>query len=475
MTSISGLAGQPAHVLSSAIARREISCVEVVSAHLDRIDGMEPTHHAFASRRPRADVLSEAQERDAELSRGERRGWLHGLPHAVKDLSDVAGLPTTSGFFPLEQAPVAAADSLFVERLRAAGAVFVGKTNTPEFGLGSHTYNQIAATTRNAVDPARSAGGSSGGAAVAVALGMLPVADGSDFMGSLRNPPGWNGVLGLRPTFGRIPDFEDELFTVSGGVAGPIARNAVDLAMLLATMSGPSRRAPLSIAEDPATLLERLEDTPDGLRVGWLGDLGGYLPTEPGILSTCEQRLGDFAGIGAVVEQVSLPSAPGFESLEQLWPTWLTYRQSQVGAGLSPLLADPVLGPRLKPEAVWEIESFRALTPADMTAMVRGRHGLYESCRALFADLDVLALPTAQVFPFNADLTWPREIAGTPMSTYHRWMEVTAPATLAGLPALALPAGLGPSGLPIGLQLIGPPRSEALLLRIARALEKLTT
>jgi amidase len=475
MTSTSGLAGRPAHVLSGAIARREISCVEVVTAHLDRIDEMEPTHHALVSRRPRADVLAEAKERDAELSRGERRGWLHGLPHAVKDLSDVEGLPTTSGFFALDQAPVATADSLFVERLRAAGTVFVGKTNTPEFGLGSHTYNQIAPTTRNALDPSRTAGGSSGGASVAVALGMLPVADGSDFMGSLRNPPGWNGVLGLRPTFGRIPDFEGDLFTVGGGVAGPIARNVTDLALLLATMSGPSRRVPLSISEDPATLLDQLQDTPHRLRIGWLADLAGYLPMEAGILSTCEQRLRDFAGIGAVVEQVVLPSTPGFESLEQLWPTWVTYRQSQVGAGLSQLLDDPVLGPRLKPEAVWEINGFRALTPSDVAAMVRGRHGLYESCRHLFADFDMLALPTAQVFPFDADLTWPKEITGTPMTTYHRWMEVTAPATLAGLPALALPAGLGPSGLPIGLQLIGPPRSEGLLLRAARALEKLTT
>jgi amidase len=208
------LVGSPAHLLCDAIAAREVSCVEVVSAHLDRIESLDGTYHAFVSRRPRDAVLAEARERDQELARGERRGWMHGLPHAVKDLSDVRGQPTTGGFTPVDRAPVATDDSLFVGRLREAGAVFVGKTNTPEFGLGSHTYNSIAATTRNAVAPARSAGGSSGGAAVAVALGMVPVADGSDFMGSLRNPPGWNEVLGLRPTFGRVPDLDEDPFTV---------------------------------------------------------------------------------------------------------------------------------------------------------------------------------------------------------------------------------------------------------------------
>lgn len=186
----SELFGTPAHALSAAIEAREVSCVEVVTAHLDRIESLDTVYHAMISVRPRDEVLREARERDEQLARGERLGWMHGLPHAVKDLSDVRGLPTTSGFVKTGSAPVAAEDSLFVARLREAGAVFVGKTNTPEFGLGSHTYNRLGPPTRNAVDPMFSAGGSSGGAAVAVALGMVPVADGSDFMGSLRNPPG---------------------------------------------------------------------------------------------------------------------------------------------------------------------------------------------------------------------------------------------------------------------------------------------
>ena len=199
-----GLFDKSALALSDAIGRREISCVDVVAAHLDRIDSIDGTFHAFISRRPRDEIMAEAAERDSELDRGVWRGWMHGLPHAVKDLSDVRGLPTTSGFRSPSDVPVAEHDDPFVARIRECGAVFVGKTNTPEFGLGSHTYNAIGPTTRNVVDPTLSAGGSSGGAAVAVATGMVPVADGSDFMGSLRNPPGWNGVLGLRPSPGVV-------------------------------------------------------------------------------------------------------------------------------------------------------------------------------------------------------------------------------------------------------------------------------
>ena len=228
-----------AAALSTAVRERVVTCVEVMTAYLDHIDRINPLVNAIVSRRPRAELLDEAAARDDELRAGHHRGWMHGFPHAVKDLADVAGMKTTYGFFrpPFDVEP-ATADSLFVERLRAAGAIFIGKTNTPEFGLGSHTYNNVFGTTLNAYDQGRSAGGSSGGAAVAVALRMVPVADGSDFMGSLRNPPGWNNVLGLRPSLGRVPSLSPEVFVSRAAVEGPIARTAVDLALLLRTMSG---------------------------------------------------------------------------------------------------------------------------------------------------------------------------------------------------------------------------------------------
>ena len=463
------LFGTPAHALSAAIEAREVSCVEVVTAHLDRIESLDTVYHAMISVRPRDEVLREARERDEQLARGERLGWMHGLPHAVKDLSDVRGLPTTSGFVKSGSAPIAAEDSLFVARLRDAGAVFVGKTNTSEFGLGSHTYNSLGPPTRNAVDPMFSAGGSSGGAAVAVALGMVPVADGSDFMGSLRNPPGWNHVLGLRPTIGRVPDLSDDLFSAAAGVDGPIARDSRDLALLLATMAGYDDRVPLSLTDDPRLLAPDLHPLRPPIRVGWLADLGGYLPMEAGILAVCEDALRRWAD--ADVEPALLPTAEGYGGVDELWPAWLALRFLQVGGALAPLAGDRATWDRMKPEAQWEVEGYRRLTVDEVVQSSRVRSGLYRSFRSLFERFDVLALPTAQTWPFPVDLEWPRRVAGVQMNSYHRWMEVTALATMAGLPVLALPAGHGDLGLPIGLQLIGPARSEGRLLRIAAAAE----
>ena len=465
------IAGSAAHTLSAAIASRELSCVEVVQAHLARIDDEQVTYRPLVSQRPRTEILAEANERDLELARGEYRGWMHGLPHAVKDLAAVKGLPTTLGFFPVDEAPIADQDELFVGRLREGGAVFVGKTNTPEFGLGSSTYNGIAQPTANALDASRTAGGSSGGAAVAVARGMVPVADGSDLMGSLRNPPGWNGVLGLRTTFGRVPSIGGDVFRVQGGVDGPIARNARDLALLLSTMSGYDRRAPLSLRDLPTELVSELEDGAEDLRVGWLADLEGYLPTEPGVLSTCKAALDGFKTFGARVEEATLPSVPGFESIDHLWPAWLTFRSSEIGPWLGAFYDNEALRGRMKPEARWEVETYLRLTASDLATASETRSGLFHAFGLLFEDFDVLVLPTAQLFPFDVSTSWPECVAGRRMDTYHRWMEVTVPATLAGLPVLALPAGLGPTELPMGLQVIAPQRSEGLLLRVARAWE----
>jgi amidase len=458
--------------LSVAIRERMVTCVEVMTAYLDHIDRINPHVNAIVSRRPRADLLAEA----AAMDRRPHQGWMHGFPHAVKDLADVTGLRSTYGFFrPPFDLALPEADSLFVERLRAAGAIFIGKTNVPEFGLGSQTYNRVFGTTRNAYDPSRTAGGSSGGAAVAVALHMVPVADGSDFMGSLRNPPGWNNVLGLRPSAGRVPSLSPELFLARPGVEGPIARTALDLALLLRTMSGADARDPLSLPLDPAELTRLDPDRVRGAKVAWLGDLGGYLPMEPEVLRVTRAALDTFAELGVTVTALDgLPAYGPFTGAADLWPTWLTLRHWLTGHGGRELYDSPELRPELKPEIVYEVEGSLPLSGAEvLTASVR-RSALYEAFRRLFATYDYVVLPTAQVMPFDADLHWPAEIAGVAMSSYHRWMEVTTIGTLINAPTLAMPAGFDRDGLPIGLQVIGRHHDDRSLLDLAMAWESRT-
>jgi len=469
---LSGIVLWDAAELSTAIRGKTVSCVEVMTAYLDRIDEINPKVNAIVSRRPRAVLLAEAAEKDRLLRTGEYQGWMHGFPHAVKDLADVAGLPTTYGFV---RGALAPADALFVERIRAAGAIFIGKTNTPQFGLGSHTYNDVFGTTLNAYDQTRSAGGSSGGAAVAVALRMVPVADGSDFMGSLRNPPGWNNVFGLRPSVGRVPDYGGELFVSQAGVIGPIARTATDLALLLETMSGYDDRCPLSLAQ-PARFATDLDAPVRGKKVAWLGDLRGYLPMEPEVLRVTGAALTSFTALGMTVTALDgLPASGTFEGNASLWPTWLVLRHWLAGMAVKDTYDIPAARALMKPEAVYEVEGL--LNHIDGVAVHQAnqaRSGLYEGFRRLFQTYDYIALPTAQVMPFDATLHWPAAIGDTAMSSYHRWMEVTTISTLINAPTLAMPAGFGVTGLPIGLQIIGPNHGESGLLALARAWERQT-
>jgi amidase len=396
-----------------------------------------------------------------------RRGWMHGLPVAVKDLANAAGLPTSMGS-PLFAGQVAAADDLMVARMRAAGAIFIGKTNTPEFGLGSHTFNPVHGATGNAYDPARSAGGSSGGAAVALACGMLAVADGSDMMGSLRNPAGWNNVYGFRPSWGRVPDgAEGETFLHSLSTSGPMARSPRDLAALLEVQAGPEPRRPFCLPREP--FLERISADVTGRRIGWLGDWGGAYAMEPGILALCEAALEDFAALGVTVE--ALP--PHFPAAD-LWRAWLDLRAFANANRLAPLYDDPAKRAQLKPAAIWEIETGRKLTIEAVQAASLIRSHWYACAAELFDRFDALVLPTAQVWPFDIGIVHPEAIGGRAMDTYHRWMEVVIPASLIGLPALAVPAGFGAEGLPMGMQLIGRHGDDLGLLQLAEAWHRAT-
>ncbi len=457
-----GILNMPARAQATAIAAGRFSAEALMRAVLARIGAVNGRLNAIVSMRDADVLLAEARAAD----NAEPRGALHGLPVAVKDLANLRGLPTSLGS-PVFAGQVAAADDPHVARLRAAGAIFVGKTNTPEFGLGSHSYNPVFGATRNPYDVSVTCGGSSGGAAVALATGMLSVVDDSDMMGSLRNPAGWCNVYGLRPTWGRVPSGGGgEVFLHQLSTRGPMARSPGDLALILDVISGAEPGQPLTTTYPPCGVPA---GSAKGKRIGWLGDWGGAWPMEPGILPLCEAALAVFEAAGATVEPLAAP----FDR-DALWRGWTDLRSWSVAAELSGLLEDPATRDRLKPEAVWEIERGRAMSAMAVQRASVIRSDWHRAALALFEEFDALALPTAQVWPFPVETDWPKAIGGVAMDSYHRWMEVVIPASLIGLPAVAVPAGFGAAGLPMGLQLIGRRGDDAALLELAEAYHRAT-
>jgi amidase len=456
--------------LGAGLRQGDFSCREVMQATLARIHAQNPTYNAIVNLADDDLLLAQADEADRDWAAGRDRGWLHGVPVAIKDAADALGFPTTKGCVLLER-NLPTCDSIMTARMKAAGCIVVGKTTTPELGLGSHTFSTLWGHTRNAWDRAVSAGGSSGGSAVSLAQRMLPIADGSDFMGSLRNPAGWNHVYGMRPSQGRVPQGGNaDVWIDLLSTEGPMGRSIEDLGRLLVTQSGFDAQAPLSLQstfswEGAQAVPEQLR----GLRVGWLGDLGGYLATEPGVLETCQEALRHFASAGAFVEHVAL----GFDA-EQLWACWLTWRRAIAGPRVGALMHLPDARRTIKPEAQWEYEGSLGLSYADFRQASRTRSSYYQHMQAMFDQWDVLVLPSAQCWPFPVGERWPREIAGRAMDTYHRWMEATIYATLAGLPSLVVPAGFHPHHRwPMGIQLMGRYGADAAILRVGAAYEAL--
>jgi amidase len=462
---LSDIVMMDARTLAAAIRARKLSAVEVMDAYLDHIEAINPKVNAIVGQRSREDLIAEARACDEQLARGGPLGVLHGLPHAVKDLQPAKGLRYTQGS-PIFRDTVATTDSIMVERLRAAGAIIVGKTNTPEFGLGSHTYNPVYGITRNAYDQTRSAGGSSGGAAVALATRMLPLADGSDYGGSLRNPAGWNNVFGFRTSAGRVPVHGKEDWLPSMGVTGPMARNVGDLALLLSVQAGFDPRAPLAMESGGEQFRAVSKATVKGKRIGWLGDFGGEAPCEPGVLEVCRTALKPFEALGCEVADARVDYP-----VEKVWPAFIRLRGWQQGGSIAEYAADPARRSLLKPEAIWEIETGAKLSAFDVTAASTICTDWSQAVRRLFDRYDYLIAPTAQVFPFTAELHWPQEIAGKKMATYHEWMKGVCLITMSGCPSLACPAGLGPGGLPMGFQIIAPVHHEMDCLRLAAAYE----
>lgn len=457
--------------LSRAIHAREVSCRSVMAAYLDRIHRLNPALNAIVNLAPDDSLLAQADACDAELAQGRSRGWMHGLPQAIKDTGHALGFPSTLGCSLLKDV-MPTQDSLMTARMKAAGCIVVGKTNMPEFGLGSHTFNDLFGATPNAWDAAVTAGGSSGGAAVALAQRLLPVADGSDFMGSLRNPAAWANIFGLRPSQGRVPFWPAaDTWVAQLGTEGPMARTVADLAALLSTQAGADPRTPLAIAEGPQTFTvpqgQAALEALSGLRVGWLGDLQGHLAMDDGLLRVCEEALARMAAHGAIVE----PTPLGF-SADALWQAWLVWRRALVGPKVAALLKQHGARAHIKTEALWEHRQSTTLGFLDFMAASEVRTAFHQHLLGLFQRFDVLALPATQVWPFPIGQRWPRSIAGRTMDTYHRWMEVTLYATFAGAPAISVPAGFHANGRwPAGLQLIGRPQGDAALLRVAAGCE----
>ena len=449
--------------LADALRRRELSSREVVEAHLRQIERVNP--HVNAVVTLAADrALEEADAADKTTASGDDTPALHGLPVLHKDTHETAGIRTTQGS-PLLADYVPKRDELVIERLRSAGAIGLGKTNTPEFAAGSHTFNPVFGLTRNPYDPSRSAGGSSGGAAAALACGMAPVADGSDMGGSLRNPASFCNVVGLRPSPGRVPTWPAPAAWATMAVQGPMGRTVQDAALLLSAMAGPDSRSPIALQDPGSDFAPPLERGLGGLRVSWSPDLGGAVPVDPEVAAAVERQVEVFEGLGCTVEQ----ACPDFAGAEEVFRT---LRAWQFELALGPVVDRH--RDRVKPSIVWNVEVGRALTGADIGRAEVLHTQLFHRVREFFERYDVLLLPVSQVAPFDADLEYPAEIDGVAQETYLDWMRSAYWVSATGCPALSVPAGFTRDGLPVGLQVVGPHRADRLVLQVGHAFEQAT-
>jgi amidase len=452
----------PAVELSALLARRELSATEVTAAHLEQIELVNPAVNAIVTLVPEQ-ALERARELDAGIARGETPGVLAGLPVVHKDLQLTTGIRTTMGS-PIYADWIPEESSLIVQRAQDAGAVTLGKSNTPEFGAGSQTFNRVFGATLNPWDTRRTCGGSSGGSAVALACGMAALADGSDMGGSLRNPASFCGVVGLRPSPGRVPDWPTLDPWSPLGVVGPMARTVADLALFLRAIAGPDRRVALSLSEPGSLFAAPLERDLTGVRVAWSPDAGG-LPVEREVVEA-------LADAPATLEALGCTVLEEFPDLHDAGEIFETLRGAAFEMSLGELYDERP--DDLKDTIRWNVEVGRRLSASDLGAAIQ-RHGqLVARVAAFMEHVDFLALPVSQVAPFEVTVEWPGEVAGTPMRSYIEWMRSCSDITLTGSPAISVPAGLTPYGLPVGLQLVGRFRDDLGVLQLAHAIEAAT-
>jgi amidase len=441
---------------------KEVSAREVVASHLARIEDVNPALNAIVTL-DADEAMAAARRADEAHARGETLGLLHGLPVAHKDLFLTRGMRTTFGS-PIYSGFIPDQDSIVVERQRRAGAITLGKTNTPDFGAGSQTFNTVFGTTRNPYDLSKTCGGSSGGAAVALAAGMVALADGSDLGGSLRNPANFCNVVGLRPSIGRVPQWPSQEAWGTLAVSGPMARTVEDVALFLRVLAGPDARDPISLSDDGDRFGASLQREFAGTRIAWSADLDG-LPVEPAVTVVLESQRGVFTDIGCDVEEAS-PDLSGADEVFQ------TQRGVSMASSLGPLLDQHPAA--FKETIVWNIQLGRALTGAQVAAAALKRSQIFDRMHDFMEKYEFLIAPVNQVAPFPIDQEYPTEIDGVKMNTYLDWMRSCSAITVTGHPAISVPCGFTPDGLPVGVQIIGRYRDELGLLQFAHAFEQRT-
>lgn len=453
----------PASDLVRHIQTGKLSCQEVMEEHLTRIERVNPKVNAIVTQVPPEQALAQARAADESLARGKKVGRLHGLPTAHKDLVPTDGLRTTLGSRIFKD-QVPDRDALIVERLKQAGAITIGKTNTPEFGAGSQTFNDVFGETLNPYDLTKTCGGSSGGAAVALACGMLPIADGSDMGGSLRNPANFCNVVGFRTSPGRVPKWPNFLGWFPISVQGPMARTVQDVALMLSVMAGPDPRSPISIAEPGRLFTRSLERVFKGARVAWSRDLGG-LPIDPQITQVLEGQRHVFEELGCIVAE----SSPDFSDADEIFKVW---RAWAFELNFGELLKDH--SDLMKDTVIWNIEEGQKLTGPQIGRAEVKRTELYHRVRKFMETYEFLICPVNQVPPFSVKQRWVEEIDGVKMNSYIDWMKSCYYITTTGLPAISVPCGFTPQGLPVGIQIVGRHNDDFGVLQLAHAFEKAT-
>ncbi|NVM24963.1 MAG: amidase [Desulfobacterales bacterium] len=448
--------------LARRIRAKDLSAREVMEAHLAQVERVNPKVNAIVTLLPEQ-AVEQASAADETLARGTEVGPLHGLPVAHKDLVFTRGIRTTLGSLAFKDF-VPEEDALIVERLKKAGAITIGKTNTPEFGAGSQTYNEVFGETLNPYDTSRTCGGSSGGAAVALACGMLPIADGSDLGGSLRNPASFCNVVGFRPSPGRVPAWPNFVAWFPLTVQGPMARTVQDTALMLSAITGPDPRSPIAVTE-PGSLFSRpLERDFKGVPVAWSRDLG-ELPVDPRVTEAIEGQRNVFESLGCVVED----REPDFTDADEVFKVWRAWRFELALAELLENHRD-----QLKDTVIWNIEEGMKLSGPQIGRAERRRTELYHRVRKFMETYEFLILPVSQVPPFDVKQRYVTEIDGARMDTYLDWMKSCYYISVTGLPAISVPCGFTPDGLPVGVQIVGRHHNDLGVLELAHAFEQAT-
>ncbi len=446
--------------LAGRLRRREVSCQEALEAHLRQIERINPQVNAIVT------LIAEQaldQARQADETRPADMGPLYGLPIAHKDLVLTKGIRTTLGS-PIFADFVPDQDEIIVERMRQAGAITIGKTNAPEFGAGSQTYNTVFGATHNPYDLSKTCGGSSGGAAVSLASGMLPLADGSDLGGSLRNPASFCNVVGLRPSPGRVPTWPHRVAWFPFAVEGPMARTVQDAALLLSVLAGPDPRTPQAINEPGSLFSQDLERSFAGTRIAWSPTLGG-LPVDPQVTAVLESQRAVFEQLGCVVEEAT-PDFRDADEIFRVWRAW--YFELALGELLTEHRA------QMKDSVVWNIEQGQQLSGPQIGQAERKRTELYHRMREFMDRYAFLVAPVSQVPPFPVTQEYVTEINGIALDTYLDWMKSCYYVSVTGLPAISVPCGFTPQGLPVGVQIVGRYQGDLGLLRFAHAFEQAT-